>query len=176
MNGIIQPAELDGIGEYQLRASVVSPTINVLCAFMSPQEVAPLVYVKWPHARLADGIVPGQRVPPMNWTEDVPVVGSEDNYINATAVDDIFQWGEPYGRRPPVFPSFPIDFNLVTNSSTLYVDSLYILGKKKYDTNYTLCQLRSWVSPKCSTYFEVCENQPPPPAQPLRKYPTPLLS
>lgn len=50
INGILQPEELAGVGEYSLRASVVSPTVNVLCANMNATELEPLIYVTWPHA------------------------------------------------------------------------------------------------------------------------------
>ena len=50
INGILQPEKLAGVGEYYVRASVVSPTINVLCANMNATEIAPLIYVEWPQA------------------------------------------------------------------------------------------------------------------------------
>jgi len=34
-------------------------------------------------------------------------------------------------------------------------DSVYILGKSNRTSDYTLCELRSWLSPKCSTQFNI---------------------
>ena len=36
-----------GLGEYTVQASVPSPVINVLCAGMNIDEMAPMVYTKW---------------------------------------------------------------------------------------------------------------------------------
>jgi len=49
-NDILQPEDLAGVGEYSLRAAVVSPTINVLCVNMKATEMDPLIYVRWPDA------------------------------------------------------------------------------------------------------------------------------
>lgn len=55
INGILQPEDLAGVGEYSVRASVVSPTINVLCVNMMESEVAPLIYTEWPNAKTVNG-------------------------------------------------------------------------------------------------------------------------
>lgn len=34
-------------------------------------------------------------------------------------------------------------------------DAIYIMGKNAGFANYTLCELRSWVSPNCSTEFNI---------------------
>ena len=44
INSILQPIDLLGMGEYSVRASVVSPALNVMCVNMSPEELAPLIY------------------------------------------------------------------------------------------------------------------------------------
>ncbi len=44
VNGILQPSDLAGLGEYTIRAGVVSPALNVMCVNMDPSELAPLVY------------------------------------------------------------------------------------------------------------------------------------
>jgi hypothetical protein len=58
INNILQPEELAGVGEYYLRASVVSPTINVLCANMNKSEISPLIYVEWPGANWTNSTWP----------------------------------------------------------------------------------------------------------------------
>jgi hypothetical protein len=101
-NNIMQPTELDGVGGYSISASVVSPAVNVLCVNMAEDELAPLVYTEWPQANLTNSTqIPGQKIPvdSTGWTTAIPAVG----WLNSTAVDDIFFWGENYGRRPPVF-------------------------------------------------------------------------
>lgn len=62
-NGILQPEELAGVGEYSLKASVVSPTVNILCVNMNSTEMEPLVYVDWPYATTVnDTKMPGQKI------------------------------------------------------------------------------------------------------------------
>lgn len=97
-NTIQQPHELAGIGGYMIRASVVSPAINVMCVDMSKEDVKGLIYDEWPnHNPAAKGD---------KWKDDIPVSfkqNGEPEYLNTTTVDDIFKWGPKYGRRPPVF-------------------------------------------------------------------------
>jgi hypothetical protein len=102
-NDILQPEELLGLGEYQVRASVVSPVVNVLCVNMNEDELAPLIYNKWPHAVTTPSLVPNQTFAWHGYEgENKPVPGQQ--YLNSTVVDDLFQWGEKYKRQPPVFP------------------------------------------------------------------------
>lgn len=106
MNGILQPDDLAGVGEYAIRAGVVSPTISVMCVNMSPDELEPLVYTAWPFAKTNNTGVGDQKKGHMAWMDDVekPMNDkSEPNYLNRTVVDDIFKWGPEYKRRPPVF-------------------------------------------------------------------------
>lgn len=44
---------------------------------------------------------------------------------------------------------------MVVNSTVHASDSIYILGSHPTMENYTLCELKSWVSPKCSTHFDI---------------------
>lgn len=101
-NDILQPDDLAGVGEYSIRASVVSPTVNVMCVNMARDELAPLVYTSWPNARNETTDIPGQNTGIEGWFNDVPPP-TEDEWLNRTAVDDIFRWGPKYQRRPPVF-------------------------------------------------------------------------
>ncbi|OHE95261.1 hypothetical protein CORC01_09406 [Colletotrichum orchidophilum] len=173
VNKILQPNDLSGVGEYGIRASVVSPALNVMCVNMSPEELAPLVYTEWPLGRISstDTPIPGQKIGPQDWERYVPGV-SETEWLNRTSVDGVFRWGKDYGRRPPVFqlvsdpdgriyeartnsyPKYPSDFNIITNTSAVS-DAIYILTKSVFIANYTLCEMRSWVSPSCSTHFNI---------------------
>ncbi|RWA07991.1 hypothetical protein EKO27_g7131, partial [Xylaria grammica] len=144
INGILQPSELLGLGEYSIRASVVSPVVNVMCVNMEKEELAPLVYTEWPaYNRSVDSqqVIPS--LPPTGWR-------------NHTVVDDIFKWtdGNPNHQRP-YFPLYPIDNNMVTFASDHFIDALYILAKGGALPDYTLCELRSWITPKCSTAFNL---------------------
>ncbi|KAK1981166.1 hypothetical protein LZ30DRAFT_750235 [Colletotrichum cereale] len=155
VNKILQPNDLSGVGEYAIKASVVSPTLNVMCVNMSPDELAPLVYTEWPTGKINshDTLVPGQRIGPLDWEQYVPGP-LETEWLNRTSVDDVFRWGEKYNRQPPVFQLYPADFNMVTNT-TAGNDAIYVLTKSASITNYTLCEMRSWVSPLCSTHFNI---------------------
>ncbi|KAI0156766.1 hypothetical protein GGR57DRAFT_70286 [Xylariaceae sp. FL1272] len=153
MNGILQPSELSGSGQYSIRAGVVSPTVNVLCVNMDADELEPLVYPTWPNARTDETEIPGQKVGVADWSDDVPTWETEG--FNKTVVDDIFHWGEQYGRSPPIFPMYPIDFNTITYIPENFTDPIYVLAKNANITDYTLCQLQSWETPKCSTEFDV---------------------
>ena len=48
INNIPQPDADAGTGQYRLRASVVSPALNVMCVNMNPEELAPLIYGTFP--------------------------------------------------------------------------------------------------------------------------------
>ena len=106
-NGILQPKDLDGVGEYKLAASAVSPALNVLCVAMTEEELAPLVYTKWPNANLTDAENPGEKTGWEQWESEVPAPSDDEwvngTVLNSTVVDDIFRWGKEYQRRPPVF-------------------------------------------------------------------------
>ncbi|KAI1140284.1 hypothetical protein F5Y05DRAFT_424213 [Hypoxylon sp. FL0543] len=153
-NDILQPDDLAGVGEYSIRASVVSPAVNVMCVNLARDELAPLIYTRWPNARTELTDVPGQRIGVDDWFNDVPHP-SDNEWLNRTVVDDIFRWGPKYHRRPPVFQLYPIDFNMITNTSVANSDAIYLLAKSGTIDDYTLCQLNSWVTPKCSTEFDV---------------------
>ncbi|KAM3473483.1 hypothetical protein MY5147_004756 [Beauveria neobassiana] len=162
LNGILQPNDLSGVGEYSIKAGVVSPAVNVLCVNMSPSELAPLVYTEWPHANNSATGMGNQTIGWKNWTSEVPDgldSNGNENFLNRTEVDDIFRWGAKYNRRPPVFKLFPFDYNTVVNSREPLgiqpTDAIYILGKRPKFQNYTLCELRSWLSPNCSTHFNI---------------------
>lgn len=102
-NGILQPEDLAGVGEYSVRASVVSPTINVLCVNINATELSPLVYTEWPYAKYLDSDIPNQKLPWSGYEDEVQLQPGQ-TWLNKTVVDDIFEWGALYARQPPVFP------------------------------------------------------------------------
>ena len=176
-NEIMQPENLAGVGEYRVKAAVVSPAVNVLCVNLNQTELSPLIYVTWPNAKFNTGEqIPGQRLPiPSNdWTlEAHPKPGKK--FMNRTVVDDIFEWGLPYGYQPPTFPMFPIEYNSILNASFYTygsTDSIYLLFKapNTITKDYTVCKLRSGkfslhfkrssltflvITPACSTHYNV---------------------
>ncbi|KAK7409330.1 hypothetical protein QQX98_008509 [Neonectria punicea] len=157
-NGILQPDDLSGVGEYTVRAGVVSPATNVLCANVDEDELAPLIYTEWPNALNNKTGVSDQVKGWAGWEGDIPQPfdkKDKPNYLNRTKLDDIFKWGPKYERRPPVFQLYPYDFNLLTNATVTGSDAIYTLGKTANFNNYTVCQLRSWTSPNCSTQFNI---------------------
>lgn len=54
-----------------------------------------------------------------------------------------------------LYLQYPANYNLLANSTVFESDSIYILGKSPSMDNYTLCEMKSWVSPKCSTRFDI---------------------
>lgn len=136
-NGIAQPEQLDGQGEYFVRASVPAPTLNVLCVGMTNEEIEPLIYD------------PNNTVP---------------HAADLTAVDDIFGFGDlEDGRQPaPLFPHLPIEFNTVVNNSGLWGPSaVYLLGTppEELDTSdHILCSIKMMQYPNCTTKYHAAES------------------
>lgn len=147
-NGIIQPAELENLGVYNLIASVPSSVVHVLCTTMSQTNLTPFVI---------------ELSPDLNYTTNH---GHIDPYLNGTPFDDVFRWGPQYGEMmyPPTFNELPIDYNTIVNGTTGIPwgrDSIYILGKggptdsegNPTSDNYALCQLKVSQTPNCSTHY-----------------------
>jgi hypothetical protein len=138
-NSIMQPEDPEGLGEYSIFASLPSPSVNVLCAGISQDELKPFIRTEWPNST-------------------IPYYPSP---LNKTAVDDIFGFGLRYGknsvtRTPPIFPKYPIEYNTILNTTGWYADSIYLVGSSP-TTNppYVLCSLRSAFYPNCSTRYNV---------------------
>ncbi|KAI4245657.1 MAG: hypothetical protein LQ352_006535 [Teloschistes flavicans] len=144
INNIMQPQDFNGLGEYDIEASIPSPTTNVLCASMTEDELAPLVYSQWPLGN-------GSAMNVAGWPNvfDIPKWPS---WLNQTPVDDLFRFGEKYGRRPPVFSKLPIPYNIVANTTGWYADSIYILATSKTG-DYTMCSMRVSLTTRCSTQY-----------------------
>lgn len=103
-NGILQPEDLDGLGEYSVRASVVSPSVNVLCVNTNKTELDPLIYTSWRYANTTNNSdVTGQKMAAPGYLNELQLAPGED-FLNSTVLDDIFEWGQKYGRQPPLFP------------------------------------------------------------------------
>ncbi|KHN95231.1 uncharacterized protein MAM_06942 [Metarhizium album ARSEF 1941] len=165
VNRIMQPDALSGIGQYSIRAGVVSPAINVMCVGASRDELAPLVYTTWPGSKSVRSGIGHQEIPVEEklWVNDVPSRTAADGkpyYYNSTVLDDIFLWGPEHSRYPPVFSTgrpeqYPYDYNFISNSTVFDSTGIYTIAKHPDMVNYTICEARSWVSPACSTHFDV---------------------
>jgi hypothetical protein len=102
-NSILQPDDLGGIGQYVLQASVPSPSVNVLCANAMESELEPIIWAKFPNSNMTQPHLAYNVSPPPDWQKTV-LYAEGKPYLNSTALDDIFQWGEKYTRQPPIFP------------------------------------------------------------------------
>lgn len=141
-NHILQPRDLqaspgDLIGEFYVSASVPAPTVNILCAGMSGEELAPLTS---PNGSLA------------------PTTS------NATVVDDLFRFSDNFGklRQPrPSFKKVPLPFNTVVNFSQPYgSDSIYMLATPPQNTStneHVLCSVKAMQYPNCTTKYHMAE-------------------
>ena len=133
-----------GLGEYGIQASVPSPTINVLCASVKREELTPIVFSEWPAGN-------GPATNLTGWPIDFDVP-KYPQWLNKTPVDDLFGFGEKYGRRAPVFPKLPIPYNTILNQTGWYHDTVYVLAASATG-EYTMCSLRVALTPRCSTRY-----------------------
>lgn len=143
LNNIIQPQDLNGLGEYIIRASVPSPAINILCANADKGELNPLVYTSWANHTINDGLWPdGYDLPDTKtWLDQ-----------NKTGLDEIFEWGGKYSRQRPMFAKYPLPFNSIVNSSKTLSDTIYLLATTEAGT-FTICSVRGFLTPDCSTEY-----------------------
>jgi hypothetical protein len=162
-NKIMQPEDLDGVGRYNIKASVASPLLHTLCATVSEEHLAPLILETWNATQepLNHTTWPAQ----LQFSESHP-----SPFLGGTALDDIFEWGEKYGEYawPPVFMKYPQAFNTIINGTggagQLYGrSSIYVLGKSnstpsEQETSdgldYFLCQLQVSQTPYCYTSYQ----------------------
>ena len=129
-----------------MTASVPSPSLNVLCAEMSQEELSPMILMEWPRYK---GTELNTSKYPVEY--DIP---RRPSWLNQTSVDDLFGFGEEHGRRHPVFSKLPLAHNTVFNNTDVAMesDSVYVLLTSPKET-YMLCSIRSSMSPNCSTEY-----------------------
>lgn len=111
---------------------------------MTEDELAPMIYAKWPGAH-------GQVIDPKTKPNDYHVP-TRPNWLNHTAVDDVFGFGEKYDRRHPVFPKLPQPYNTILNRTDSWIDSFYMLATSP-TSSYMLCSFRQSLTPDCSTIY-----------------------
>lgn len=133
-----------------------------MCAGVERAEIAPLVYTEWPKAETKPfntSLWPrGYDLPRYpDWLKAAPASNFSDftNYTarNTTPIDDLFEFGERYNRRPPIFPKFPIKFNTVLNTtSNADVDAIYLLATGATGA-YMMCSISVSLTTGCSTWY-----------------------
>ena len=111
---------------------------------MQEEELTPIVFSEWPAGN-------GSTTNLTNWPIgfDIPTY---PDFLNSTAVDDLFGFGEKYSRRPPTFPKLPIAYNTVLNVTGWFADSIYLLAASPAG-EYTMCSMRVSPTTKCSTQY-----------------------
>lgn len=153
VNKILQPLDLNGLGEYEVEASVPSPATNVLCAGITKEELKPMVLTLWPHY---NNTAPNNTNYPGGYN-----IPSYPDWLNETALDDIFGFGKKHGRRMPIFPKLPLKFNTVLNNTAVddfvVTDSIYVLLANENCT-YMMCSMRTYLSPVCSTNYHASKS------------------
>lgn len=141
-NKILQPDDIQGAGEYYVKAAVPAPAINVLCVGLSTDEVRPLI-------RVNDTSGPPQW--PVN-----------------TTIDKIFGWTQnpavQGGEQAPVFPRLPLPFNTVINVTENWGPAaIYLLATPPSPAlvrtnDHLLCSFKSMQYPNCTTAYHVAES------------------
>ncbi|KAH8717053.1 hypothetical protein GQ44DRAFT_624203 [Phaeosphaeriaceae sp. PMI808] len=149
-NGILQPEELNSEGTYSIRASVLSPVLNVICVNMNEDELKPIVFDTW-----NDEVV--------NITTWTPALLQKNATTTAkTVVDEIFGWkNDSRSNYPPVFAKYPNPYNTIMNHTSVPWgrDAVYLLGQGGADKGsnmtgiYSLCKIHMAVTPNCATQY-----------------------
>jgi hypothetical protein len=162
-NNIIQPEDLDGLGSYNVNASVPSPVLHTICATVSEQHLSPLLLDHYSPDDIGNALRnSGEQ---LNATHDI---FSNDAYPKATTLDHIFGWGPvhaAYNHRP-TFPRLPKTYEVISNGTTgaPYARSaIYALGKVNMTATeesgtaakpYFLCQMQISQTPYCFTNYQ----------------------
>ena len=167
-NGVLQPDDLGGSGEYTITASVPVPISNVLCVGMTEVELKPLIYTAWPSPTNSS----------INNTLDVsswPTVLRNLQIAwfdspNVTVADEIFGFNQTVSgpgmqgiddiQYAPIFPRYPIDYNTLTSfwDNSYGQLSVYLLAKPPFvpyplTDEYVLCSVRAMTYNNCSTQY-----------------------
>ncbi|KAJ5691287.1 hypothetical protein N7488_012022 [Penicillium malachiteum] len=152
-NGISQPQEASGEGKYNIEAGVPSPAVNVMCAGMNRSELAPIVYTAWPNGSANFNAT--------TWTEsagpDIPVYPA---WLNSTVVDSLFGFGPEYGQEPPIFGTYPDEYNTIINITGIWpANAVYLLGKPEASKpEYVMCAIRAKLTGVCSTSYDAASS------------------
>ena len=115
-----------------------------MCANMSSDELAPMVFTEWPsehHNGISLNVT--------SWPDGFNLTTPES--LIHTAVDDLFGFDD--SETHPIFSNFPQKYNIVLNVSRFYGhESIYLLASSPNGT-YTMCSMRVALSPDCFTEY-----------------------
>ncbi|KAL6718578.1 hypothetical protein ACLMJK_004670 [Lecanora helva] len=149
INGITQPSDVNGLGEYLINASVPSPVVNVQCAELTKSELKPMVYTLWDLKYQQNTGSPNSTSWPDKYNLTLP------GPYGFTTIDDLFNFDSV--QPHPIFPRLPSPYNTVLSYNATYGPySIYLLVATETSNateNYTLCSLRAALTPDCSTHF-----------------------
>ncbi|PGH15001.1 hypothetical protein AJ79_02681 [Helicocarpus griseus UAMH5409] len=159
-NSLRQPKDFNGLGEFDIQASVVSPVVNVLCAGMTADELSPIIYESWPNR-----INGSDNLDFSKWNTGVPKdIPIYPEPVNRTVVDDLFDFTDEF--PPPIFPKLPSPFNTIVNGTKTehlgYAGHLLLTSPNystedkqfpKHNPEYTLCAIKAGLTTQCSTKY-----------------------
>ena len=123
-----------------IEARTVVPTVNVLCAQGSAEELVPLIYQNWTYH--INTTTSGNMTVPTGW-------------YNQTVLDPVF--GFDAGSYSPVFYRLPGLNNSVLNRNYKDQSSIYALiaSGSKQQTDYNLCRMSMGLRGGCSSELSV---------------------
>ena len=133
-----------GLGEYYIQASVPSPSVNVLCASLTDDELTPMLYTQWPPQQF-QGTMPNGTNYPGTYNLSIP------SHLSQTKVDDIFKFDS--NQVHPVFLKKPPPFNTMFNYSKTWGQEAVFLLATSADNTSSLCSIRVAWTPHCSTEY-----------------------
>lgn len=120
-----------------------SPVVNVLCAEMSATDLKPMIYKEWPG--VSSGTAPNSTSWPNDFNLTLP------SSMIATNVDDLFKFDNV--EVHPIFPKLPLAYNTVFNYTKTYGHQAVYLLATSATKNYTLCSIKTGLTPNCSTRY-----------------------
>ena len=126
----------------------VVPTLNVLCASLSEDEMVPMSYLNWSTSNSNTTAMKPSQFPAA--TPGSPGWNSTGWY-NKTVVDDIF--GFSPAHPAPAFYKMPLEYNMVFNGSGNRPLAVYTVAHSNItsDKPYTLCAISMRARPGCSS-------------------------
>jgi hypothetical protein len=154
-NDIMQPQDLNqGSGQYTIKASVPAPAVNILCAGVTEEDIENLIYVRWP--------TNNGTFNPSTWVSEPPSDMLQlPAYPNASAIDDLFDFGPEMGdarQRAPIFPKLPLPYNTLVNGTGVWpAHSVYLLASSPTTlatSPYLFCSLKAMQYPGCTTRYQ----------------------
>lgn len=111
---------------------------------MSREDLMPMVYTEWPRQDRSD-LQPDSTTWPNNFSLTL------SSSTKQTVVDDLFNFDDK--QIHPIFPKLPKEYKTVFNHSLTYgAYAVYLLAASPTN-QYTLCSIRSALTPDCFTSY-----------------------